>query len=86
MIARLGEEIEDALDELLAQALKFETSNAASLSGFLQWFAADDLTIKRALGRAVKSNTGDDDSRGKGAGIAFGHSARYGRAAHAKHR
>ena len=49
MIARLGEEIEDALDELLAQALKFETSNAASLSGFLQWFAADDLTIKRAL-------------------------------------
>lgn len=49
MIARLGDEIEDALDELLTQALKFETSAPASLTGFLQWFQADDLTIKRAL-------------------------------------
>ncbi len=47
LIGRLGLECIDAIDALLAQALAYERSEVASLTGFLAWFAADRVTVKR---------------------------------------
>ena len=48
-IARLGEECEDAIDEVLAQSIVFESSNSPSLGGFLEWMSARDIEIKRDM-------------------------------------
>lgn len=53
LIARLGEEVEEAIDALLAQALAYEQAEVPSLDGFLAWIQGDDATIKRQLGAAV---------------------------------
>ncbi|MEM8754943.1 MAG: UvrD-helicase domain-containing protein, partial [Pseudomonadota bacterium] len=45
--ARLGREAEDAVDELLAQALAYEAADTPSLEGFLGWMAGDEAEIKR---------------------------------------
>lgn len=47
LLARLGEEARDSIDELLAQALAFETAHAPSLQGFLAWIERDDVDLKR---------------------------------------
>ena len=48
--ARLGPEAEDGIDELLAQALAYETSaEVPSLTGFLVWMETDDIEVKRQL-------------------------------------
>ncbi len=47
MVSRLGRQAEDAIDELLAQAMMYETLEAPSLSGFLAWMAAGDEDVKR---------------------------------------
>ncbi len=47
LLARLGPEAEEGVDELLRQALEYERSEAPSLTGFLNWVKADDLTVKR---------------------------------------
>lgn len=47
MLARLGPEAEDAIDELLAQALAYETVEPPSLEGFLGWMVRGDEEIKR---------------------------------------
>lgn len=47
MVTRLGRQAEDAIDELLAQAMLYETLEAPSLSGFLTWMAAGDEDVKR---------------------------------------
>jgi ATP-dependent helicase/nuclease subunit A len=47
LIGRLGPEVEDGIDALLAQALAYEASDVPSLTGFLEWAQADDLKIKR---------------------------------------
>ncbi len=49
MEARLGTQVLDPLDELLAAALRFETIHGSSLQGFLHWLAAGDTEIKRDL-------------------------------------
>ncbi|MBP5858694.1 double-strand break repair helicase AddA [Marivibrio halodurans] len=49
MIARLGTEAEDPLDEFLSLALGHERSGPASLQGFLAWFARGKAEIKRDL-------------------------------------
>lgn len=49
LLARLGEEAEDAIDELLSQALRFEQTNTPTLSGFLSWFEAEDVEVKREM-------------------------------------
>ncbi len=49
LLARLGVEAEDAIDELLAQALAYETAEAPSLTGFTAWIEADEITVKREM-------------------------------------
>ncbi|GHD98282.1 helicase UvrD [Defluviimonas sp. 20V17] len=47
LLARLGMEAEDGIDELLGQALAYERTEVPSLTGFLGWLAADDVEVKR---------------------------------------
>ncbi len=47
LIARLGSEAADPIDELLNAALAYSASHTPSLQGFLQWFAANDEELKR---------------------------------------
>jgi ATP-dependent helicase/nuclease subunit A len=49
LIGRLGPEAEDGIDELLSQALAYETSEVPSLTGFLAWMETDDVEVKRQL-------------------------------------
>ncbi|WP_138466867.1 double-strand break repair helicase AddA [Poseidonocella sp. HB161398] len=60
LIARLGPECEEAIDGLLQQALDYEQAEIPSLTGFLEWMAAEDVEIKRqaeAAGRAIRLMT-----------------------------
>ncbi|MDO5368856.1 double-strand break repair helicase AddA [Paracoccus sp. (in: a-proteobacteria)] len=54
LIGRLGPEAEDGIDELLAQALTYETSETPSLTGFLVWLADDEAQVKRQPGAAAE--------------------------------
>jgi ATP-dependent helicase/nuclease subunit A len=47
LIARLGAEAEDGIDALLAQALEHEQVAVPSLTGFLEWVGAQEITVKR---------------------------------------
>jgi ATP-dependent helicase/nuclease subunit A len=49
LLARLGPEAEDGIDELLGQALAYESAETPSLTGFLVWMETDDLQVKRQL-------------------------------------
>ena len=49
LIARLGEEAEDGIDEMLSQALAYERQAVPSLTGFLVWLDADTVEVKRQL-------------------------------------
>ncbi len=49
LLARLGPEAEDGIDELLSQALAYETSEVPSLTGFLVWMETDEVEVKRQL-------------------------------------
>lgn len=60
LVARLGPEAEDGIDELLTQALAFERSAVPSLTGFLVWMEGGDVEVKRrpeAAGRAIRVMT-----------------------------
>ncbi|MCK0140136.1 double-strand break repair helicase AddA [Aliiroseovarius sp. F47248L] len=48
-LARLGQEAEDGIDALLAQAIGYERSGTPSLTGFLTWLQTDEVTIKRQM-------------------------------------
>ncbi len=50
LIGRLGPEAEDGIDELLGQALSYETLEVPSLTGFLTWMETDEVEVKRQLG------------------------------------
>jgi ATP-dependent helicase/nuclease subunit A len=52
LIARLGHQAEDGIDALLAQSLSFERSDVPSLTGFLAWFDAEQIQIKRQMDSA----------------------------------
>ena len=52
LLARLGAECEDAVDELLNQALAYETSAIPTLSGFLDWIDSGEVEIKRQVDEA----------------------------------
>ncbi len=52
LIARLGAEAEEGIDELLSQALAFEVGQIPSLTGFLLWLEGDDVTVKRQMDTA----------------------------------
>ena len=47
LLARLGVEAEDAIDELLAQALVHESGHTPTLEGFLDWLARAGVEIRR---------------------------------------
>ncbi len=47
LIARLGDEAEDGIDEMLSQALAYERQAVPSLTGFLVWLDADEVEVKR---------------------------------------
>jgi len=49
MLARLGLEANDALDEFLELALTFEQKAPASLQGFMAWLRAADTEVKRDM-------------------------------------
>jgi ATP-dependent helicase/nuclease subunit A len=51
LLARLGPEADDAIDEFLSLALSYEALNAPSLEGFLHWLARGDAEIKRDMER-----------------------------------
>ncbi|XUU60397.1 double-strand break repair helicase AddA [Erythrobacter sp. HA6-11] len=50
LIARLGREANDPLDELLNAAFAYESTATPSLAGFIQWFDAGDGELKRDPG------------------------------------
>jgi ATP-dependent helicase/nuclease subunit A len=49
LISRLGPEAEDGIDELLSQALSYETAEVPSLTGFLTWMETDEIEVKRQM-------------------------------------
>jgi ATP-dependent helicase/nuclease subunit A len=50
LLARLGLEIEDGIDELLSQAMQYESLETPTLTGFLHWFVSGKVEIKRDMG------------------------------------
>ena len=46
LLARLGPEAVEPVDELLSAALRFEETHAISLQGFLHWLNASDETVR----------------------------------------
>ncbi len=60
LLARLGAECEDAIDEMLSLALAYERQEVPSLTGFLAWLDGEAVEVKRPLdqsGRAVRVMT-----------------------------
>ena len=54
LIARLGPEAEDPVNEFLELALAYERGHAPSLQGFLDWFDGGQSDIKRDLEQASR--------------------------------
>ncbi len=52
LVARLGREANDPIDELVNSAFAYEAAFAPSLTGFLQWFDAGEGELKRDPGEA----------------------------------
>ena len=52
LLARLGAECEDAVDELLNQALAYEQSAIPTLHGFLEWIDSGEVEVKRQVDEA----------------------------------
>ncbi len=60
ILARLGPEAAEPIDELLSAALRFEEAHATSLQGFLHWLRHSDEAVRRepdATGNAVRVMT-----------------------------
>jgi len=47
LIARLGREANDPIDELVNSAFAYQTANTPSLAGFIEWFDAGTADLKR---------------------------------------
>ncbi|NBO20990.1 MAG: double-strand break repair helicase AddA, partial [Rhodobacteraceae bacterium] len=60
LLARLGPEAEDGIDELLSQAIAYESVEVPSLTGFLVWMQTDEVVVKRQMdseGRRIRVMT-----------------------------
>ncbi|MFV2002169.1 MAG: double-strand break repair helicase AddA, partial [Paracoccaceae bacterium] len=60
LVARLGSEAEDGIDAMLDQAIHYERTEPASLTGFLVWLGATEIEIKRrpdAAGERIRVMT-----------------------------
>ncbi|MCH8918395.1 MAG: double-strand break repair helicase AddA [Proteobacteria bacterium] len=55
LLARLGREAADPVNEFLELALAYEQMTVPSLEGFLAWAAAGEVEIKRDLDQAVRN-------------------------------
>ncbi|ONF97552.1 double-strand break repair helicase AddA [Sphingomonas jeddahensis] len=55
LLARLGDEARDPIDELLSAALEFETSATPSLQRFLDWFDRGEVEVKREAEGAISA-------------------------------
>ncbi|RVU04461.1 double-strand break repair helicase AddA [Novosphingobium umbonatum] len=53
LVARLGREANDPLDELVNAAYAYATTSTPSLVGFLAWFDAGDGELKREAGKSA---------------------------------
>jgi ATP-dependent helicase/nuclease subunit A len=53
LVARLGREANDPIDELLNAALAYSAAHTPSLQGFVQWFDAGEGELKREAGAAA---------------------------------
>jgi ATP-dependent helicase/nuclease subunit A len=51
VLARLGPEASDAIDEFLSLALEYEAQHTPSLEGFLHWVERGDAEVKRDMER-----------------------------------
>ena len=49
LVARLGPEAEDGIDEMMSQALAYEAVETPSLTGFLTWLAGDEVEVRRQV-------------------------------------
>ena len=47
LLARLGDEAAEGIDELLGQALTYETTGVPTLTGFLVWLGEDEVEVRR---------------------------------------
>ncbi len=54
LLARLGRDARDPLDEFLALALHYERAHPPSLQGFLHWLTAGESEIKRDLEHGLR--------------------------------
>jgi ATP-dependent helicase/nuclease subunit A len=54
VLARLGTEAADPLDEFLTAALAYERDHGVSLQGFLHWLSAGAVEIKRDLDQGLR--------------------------------
>src|SRR5690606_4246040 len=52
LVARLGREANDPIDELINAAHAFASAGTSSILGFLRWFDAGDGEMKREAGRS----------------------------------
>lgn len=52
LVARLGSEANDPIDELLNAAGAYSAAHVASLQGFIRWFDAGEGELKREAGRS----------------------------------
>src|SRR5690606_34963500 len=50
LVARLGREANDPIDELLNAALAYSSAHTPSLQGFIRWFDAGTSELKREAG------------------------------------
>ncbi|MCA3555958.1 double-strand break repair helicase AddA [Aestuariivirga sp.] len=53
IVSRLGSEANDAIDAFLDSALQYEEAHGASLAGFVNWFEAGEIEIKRNMEQGV---------------------------------
>jgi ATP-dependent helicase/nuclease subunit A len=65
LVARLGAEAADAIDEFLALALMHESVHPPSLESFLDWFEKG-ASESSATWKRRRPRTGDDGARGQG--------------------
>ena len=54
IVARLGQQANDPVDEMLALALDYERANPQSLQGFLHWFGQGEAEIKRDMDQGLR--------------------------------
>ena len=47
LVARLGREANDPIDELVNSAFAYQSAHTPSLAGFIEWFDAGTVDLKR---------------------------------------